>query len=244
MARVVKHPDVRRDELLDIALDLIMTRGFAATSVEQITNAVGVAKGTFYYYFASKDDLLAQLVGRFGDSMFANLSNAPLSGSGLHQLQDFLAAATSWKLERLDTTTSVIAPFLFSDGNLAVRHHIFAEWNDRTTRLLVPILQAGHDDGSFAVDDVASTAGVVMSLWLDGGMRMWDRALAAEDEPGFIDVFVRGTASLSVALERILGAPAGSLTTRVDPQLLVGVRAPFLTELNRTAPRSAERRTS
>ena len=94
MARGVKHPDVRRDELLDIALDLIMTRGFAATSVEQITNAVGVAKGTFYYYFASKDDLLAQLVGRFGDSMFANLSNAPLSGSGLHQLQDFLAAAT------------------------------------------------------------------------------------------------------------------------------------------------------
>ena len=244
MARVVKHPDVRRDELLDVALDLIMTRGFAATSVEQITNAVGVAKGTFYYYFASKDDLLAQLVGRFGDSMFANLSNAPLSGSGLHQLQGFLAAATSWKLERIDTTTTIIAPFLFSDGNLAVRHHLFAEWNDRTAALLVPILQAGHDDGSFSVDDVRGTAGVVLSLWLDGGLRLWDRALAAPDEGAFIDELVRGAAALSTALERILGAPAGSLTTRVDPQLLVGIRAPFLAELNRTPSRSAERRTS
>lgn len=244
MARVVKDPDVRRDELLDVALELILTRGFTGMSVDQLTTTAGVAKGTFYHYFASKDDLLAQLVTRFGDAMFATLGATPLSGSGLERLQGFLAAATSWKLQRLNTTTTVIAPFLFSDGNLAVRHHIFAEWNSRTTDLLVPILQTGHDDGSFAVDDVRATAGVVMSLWLDGGIRIWERALTAPDEAAFIDEFVRGTAALSTALERILGAPAGALTTHIDPQLLEGIRDPFLHELNRTSTRSTERRPS
>lgn len=74
MARVTKAPDVRREELLDVALKLCMSVGFDAMSVEQITATAGVAKGTFYHYFRSKDDLEAQLVRRFGESLLAHLS--------------------------------------------------------------------------------------------------------------------------------------------------------------------------
>ena len=239
---MVKHPDVRRDELLDVALDHIRRTGFAAMSVEQITSAAGVAKGTFYYYFASKDDLLTQLVERFGESMFQHLATTPTAGTGLQRLQAFLAIASSWKLERIGTTTTVVTPFLFSQHNLAVRHHLFAEWNERTRELLEPIIEAGRLDGSFSIEDAAGTTGVVLSLWLDGGLRIWDRALAAPDEPTFVDELHRGSLALSAALERILGAPAGSLTPTIDPAMLVGLRDPFLADSQRTS--SAERRTS
>jgi AcrR family transcriptional regulator len=48
--------DVRRQELLDAAVAVFSAKGVAAASVEDIVRAAGVAKGTFYLYFATKDD--------------------------------------------------------------------------------------------------------------------------------------------------------------------------------------------
>src|ERR1700687_1144963 len=73
MARITKDAAVRREELLDIALDLFLETGFEGTSIELITKTASVAKGTFYHYFESKDDLLAQLVARFGEDLLGYL---------------------------------------------------------------------------------------------------------------------------------------------------------------------------
>lgn len=59
--RVSKRPADRRQELLAAGLRLFVERGVAQTAVADITDAVGVAKGTFYLYFASKEQLLAAL---------------------------------------------------------------------------------------------------------------------------------------------------------------------------------------
>lgn len=49
--RTTRAPAVRRGELLDAALRVFCTSGIAGASVEEITAAAGVAKGTFYLYF-------------------------------------------------------------------------------------------------------------------------------------------------------------------------------------------------
>jgi len=54
MTRIVKAPDVRRSELIACAQRLFYSKGYENTSVSDIVNEVGVAKGTFYYYFKSK----------------------------------------------------------------------------------------------------------------------------------------------------------------------------------------------
>lgn len=56
---------IRRDTLLDAAERLFRERGFAATSVDAIVEAAGVAKGTFYLYFKSKAAALVALQDRF-----------------------------------------------------------------------------------------------------------------------------------------------------------------------------------
>lgn len=58
-------PDERRDQLLDAAEKLLVVRGVAGTTVTDITSEAGLAKGSFYRYFSSKEQLLAALKGRF-----------------------------------------------------------------------------------------------------------------------------------------------------------------------------------
>lgn len=47
-----------RERILDAALDLFRTQGYAETTMRQIADAAGVAVGNAYYYFASKDQLI------------------------------------------------------------------------------------------------------------------------------------------------------------------------------------------
>ena len=50
--------EVRHKELVEAAVSVFAAKGVAATSVDDIVRAAGVAKGTFYLYFATKDDLV------------------------------------------------------------------------------------------------------------------------------------------------------------------------------------------
>ena len=50
-----------RQKLLDTAEKLLKTNGFAALSVEDITNQAGVAKGTFYVYFKHKENIISEI---------------------------------------------------------------------------------------------------------------------------------------------------------------------------------------
>jgi AcrR family transcriptional regulator len=52
-----------RERILDVALDLFGTRGVDAVSLDEIARAVGVRKQTVLYWFASKDDLVDEVLG-------------------------------------------------------------------------------------------------------------------------------------------------------------------------------------
>jgi AcrR family transcriptional regulator len=58
-------PDVRRQQLLDAAERVLLGRGLAHTTVAEVAEAAGVAKGTVYLYFGSKSELLVALRDRY-----------------------------------------------------------------------------------------------------------------------------------------------------------------------------------
>ena len=60
--RVVKKPEERRAEMVSAAARLFAQQGFVRTSVAEIVSAVDVAKGLFYYYFTTKDDMVKAVV--------------------------------------------------------------------------------------------------------------------------------------------------------------------------------------
>lgn len=60
--KVVKEGEVRRREILVTARELFVTKGYEQTSVNDILKIVDIAKGTFYYYFASKEEVLEAII--------------------------------------------------------------------------------------------------------------------------------------------------------------------------------------
>lgn len=63
----------RRYDIFSAAKSLFEEQGFEATSVDQIVQRAGVAKGTFYYYFTSKDEVLAAMVDEMDNGGIAVL---------------------------------------------------------------------------------------------------------------------------------------------------------------------------
>jgi AcrR family transcriptional regulator len=62
MPRLVKTPEERKLEIIQTAEKLFRENGYNKISVESIIKEMGVAKGTFYYYFKSKEDVLEAIV--------------------------------------------------------------------------------------------------------------------------------------------------------------------------------------
>lgn len=60
----MKEAEERRNEILDVAERLFGTKGFDATSTNDILNEIGIARGTLYYHFKSKEDILDAMVAR------------------------------------------------------------------------------------------------------------------------------------------------------------------------------------
>ncbi len=71
-----KPPEERRDELMNAAQRLFLKQGVRPTTIEQITSGAKVAKGTFYLYFPSKDEVLAALGERYGQEHLAKIKAA------------------------------------------------------------------------------------------------------------------------------------------------------------------------
>ncbi|MEF3353040.1 TetR/AcrR family transcriptional regulator [Paenibacillus sp. GYB006] len=63
--RISKAPEDRRNEILDTAEQLFFTKGYSKTTVNDMLQAIGIAKGTFYYYFKSKEEVMDAVVMRF-----------------------------------------------------------------------------------------------------------------------------------------------------------------------------------
>lgn len=62
--RVIKDAEVRRNEILDVAERLFCTKGFDSTSTNDILKEIGIARGTLYYHFKSKEDILDAMIER------------------------------------------------------------------------------------------------------------------------------------------------------------------------------------
>lgn len=67
--RITKEFDQRKQEIIDKSRILFYRKGYIKTSVADIVKEVAVAKGTFYYYFKSKEDVLDAIINQQIDSI-------------------------------------------------------------------------------------------------------------------------------------------------------------------------------
>ena len=69
--RIVKEAEERKSEILDAAEELFAAKGYEKTSTGDILERVGIARGTLYYHFQSKEEILDALIGRINQALIA-----------------------------------------------------------------------------------------------------------------------------------------------------------------------------
>jgi AcrR family transcriptional regulator len=142
----------RRAALLDATERVIGERGAAATTIADLTTAAGVAKGTFYLYFDSKEAVLAAVQERWIDHLIAR------------------TAATYERLADSDFWTQIDA-FLADIVDLDLEHR---SWHRATVslgespaqarrmqELIAAGIQAGIDAGACHTEDVEAMASML-----------------------------------------------------------------------------------
>lgn len=67
--RITKKPDERRQEIIDTAKALFAQNGFMKTTISDIASKIGIAKGLFYYYFKTKDEVMAAVIEQYIDEI-------------------------------------------------------------------------------------------------------------------------------------------------------------------------------
>lgn len=149
--RVTKSPDVRRQELMDAAVGVFKGKGISRTTVSDITGAAGVAKGTFYLYFDSKEQLLGALKERFVDEILAHATSDyervgredwwALVDSVIENWTDFM-------LERADMIQVIMQEPMTPES-----YRVFAECEARVDAMFASGIQAGIEAGAFRTTD-------------------------------------------------------------------------------------------
>jgi AcrR family transcriptional regulator len=92
MARQAARREATRDQLFAAASALFAARGFEATTVDDIVREADVAKGTFYYHFSSKEDLVVVMARlRLGELIQAMELRLAAGVPPLDALRSFLA---------------------------------------------------------------------------------------------------------------------------------------------------------
>lgn len=84
-----KPADIRRKEILDVALELFSKKGYSGTSVDDICKKAKITKGGLYWHFSSKKEILNTLVAGLCNSqeeVWKNLENVEISDYTLREV--------------------------------------------------------------------------------------------------------------------------------------------------------------
>jgi AcrR family transcriptional regulator len=79
---------VVRDAIYDAAIELFAKRGFDETTVEEVAEAAGISRRSFFRYFESKDDLLALNTVNIGDALCETVKSCPVRMSPFEMVRE------------------------------------------------------------------------------------------------------------------------------------------------------------
>jgi len=142
--RTVKEYDERRNEILDASERLFHSKGYNKCTVNDILREVNIAKGTFYYYFKSKEDVMDGLLERFKDLVVNRIENI-ISDEYMEPKEKLLKAFMSMKLNE-DGEENVIEE-LHKGENALLHQKTLNQVVIDIAPLLVKIVEEGVSKG-------------------------------------------------------------------------------------------------
>ena len=188
----MKKGEKRKQELLKIAYDMFLSRGYENTSVDEIIAGAQIAKGTFYYYFPSKEQLLEAVIDMMIESEAETVRQ--IIGSDLPVPQKIVAVITSVKPAESEQP---IQDALMRPENVLMHDRIRKKLIEVIVPLLSEVIEEGVGQGIFACDHIPER---VRMLLVISNATFNERTFTERDIAVFIDM-----------TEKLLGARPGTM---------------------------------
>lgn len=175
-----------RERLFRAALSVFSRKGFAETTVEDITNAADVGKGTFFNYFPSKDHILLA----FAEMQISRLRHAvDEARENNTPLRQFFRSLTSLMTAEPTRNPDLIRVLLLAFlSNQAVREAML-DLQDRVLAIHTEMIQLGQDRGEIRDDLPPMNIALVFRQTIFGTLLIWslygDASLPARIESAF-----------------------------------------------------------
>jgi AcrR family transcriptional regulator len=222
MPRFVNEAEqaARRNQIIDIAQQLVYTKGYEQMTIQDILDALQISKGAFYHYFGSKQELLEALVERLVEQA-SQLQDPILQApnlNALEKLKQYFNTIGRWKTEHKAYLLKLLRVW-YNDENALVRQKLHAASLQRFAPVLTQIIRQGMQEGVLAPHYPEQAGDVVLALMLTlGEMLAWS-LITDPPDANALPRLADSVAAYQDAIERILGAPPGSVHL-FDPAIL------------------------
>jgi AcrR family transcriptional regulator len=213
MARVSKGFDERLAEFLGTAQQLFMTKGYEQTSINDIIDQMGVAKGTFYHYFKSKEDLLEKLAEQFATQTLEKIRKVIQMDelNAVEKLNMYFSEIWNLKVENRDLMI-LFMKVMYSDKNLRYRYKMFKTSAQIIRPELNKIIDQGKAEGLLDPVSDKDTPTMIFSMGTYVSESLVDLLRDLEQKPGNAPKIEQMWTEYQKGIERLLGAADGSLT--------------------------------
>ena len=188
----MKKGERTKQALLQIAYNLFIRHGYEATSVDDIIEAAGIAKGTYYYHFESKEQMLEAVIGMMIEQeaeaaaqVLASDAPVPLKIAGI-------IASLRPRDEEQPIEGALMKP-----ENALMHAKIKRRLLETVLPLLSEAVQEGIAQGVFACDNIPERVRMLLVI----SNETFDEGQFTERD---VDVFIDIT-------EKLLGAKAGTM---------------------------------
>lgn len=200
--RNVKEADERKKEILDIAEELFVKKGYDNTSTSDILERAGIARGTLYYHFKSKEEILDALIGRNVQTILAAVKAAVKSQkSAMMKLTAFIGA--------LKTDSPIgreITEYAHRPQNALMHQKIHSSTLAALMPIAAEVIRCGIAEGCFNTDYPDESAEMLM---IYSSTAFDDLNELADEER------VKKASGFVYNMERLFGMPNGSLSDMV-----------------------------
>jgi len=159
-----------RERLFRSALELFAQKGFAETTVEDITEAADVGKGTFFNYFPSKDHILLA----FGEMQLSKLESAiELSRNSGEPMPEFLRSLGVRMTQEPTRNPAIIRALLQAYLSTTPVRAAMMDLQRRVHALHTQMIQLGQERGEIRDDLPAAEIAYVFRQTIFGTLLIW-----------------------------------------------------------------------
>lgn len=197
MKRTVKKPSERRAEIIRTARDLFLTKDYDKTTMQDFMDHLGIAKGTIYHYFKSKEELLEAVVEDIVDQHLEKMRSLiqETRGNALQKIRALVEAGS-------EIEAPAMLEKLHERGNEAMHTRLLAAAIMKQAPLYATLIQQGCEEGIFHTETPLECAEFILSavqFLTDLGICPW-----TEDE------LTRRSKAFPKLIEQLLQAPRNS----------------------------------